>query len=335
MLLTDSLRRRNRMDTIKNYLDNMFSNLPKSSQMLKLKNDLLTNMEDKYDELKNSGKSENEAIGIVISEFGNIDELISELGIEQKNEVNTLPIVTEEEAKSFLAVKRESGLLIGIGVFLCILGPAMMILINQLISDGLFSKGLSQNIGDILGIIVLFILVVPAIALFIFSGMKLEKYKYLEGSFDLPTHFRASIQQKNDAFTATFTLSIIIGVCLCVISPVALFVTSIFGNGASTYGVVILLIIVAIAVFIFIFYGSIKESFSLLLQIGDHSKEKKEDNKVIGAVAAIVWPLAICIFLISGFVFGQWQINWIVFPITAILFGMFSGSYSILKGHNK
>ena len=30
-------------------------------------------MEDKYTELKNEGKSENEAVGTVIAEFGNLD----------------------------------------------------------------------------------------------------------------------------------------------------------------------------------------------------------------------------------------------------------------------
>jgi len=32
-------------------------------------------MEDKYNELKNSGKTENEAIGIVISEFGCVENI--------------------------------------------------------------------------------------------------------------------------------------------------------------------------------------------------------------------------------------------------------------------
>jgi len=323
------------MDTIKNYLDNMFLNLPKSNQILKLKNDLLSNMEDKYNELKNDGKSENEAIGIVISEFGNIDELVSELGLPKQNEGIILQTVTKEDAEAFMYAKRGAGLLIGIGVFLCILGAAMLILINQLIDDGIIGIGLSTEVSDILGIISLFILVVPAIALFIYSGMKLEKFKYLEAGFDLPTHLKVALQEKNAAFTSTYTLSTIIGVCLCVISPVALFVTSVFGDSAPVYGVVILLIIVAIAVFIFIFFGCIKESLSILLQTGDYSKVKKEENKVINAVAAIVWPLATCIFLISGLVFGLWHINWIIFPITGILFGMFSGSYGILKGKSK
>lgn len=39
-------------------------------------------MEDKYNELISDGKSDNEAIGIVISEFGNLDELADSLGIK-------------------------------------------------------------------------------------------------------------------------------------------------------------------------------------------------------------------------------------------------------------
>lgn len=35
------------MKTIKNYLDNMFKALPKTSELSKLKSDLLCNMEDK------------------------------------------------------------------------------------------------------------------------------------------------------------------------------------------------------------------------------------------------------------------------------------------------
>lgn len=39
------------METIKNYLDTMFTGLPKTADIIKLKADLLCNMEDKYNEL--------------------------------------------------------------------------------------------------------------------------------------------------------------------------------------------------------------------------------------------------------------------------------------------
>ncbi|MBZ9606551.1 permease prefix domain 1-containing protein [Clostridium estertheticum] len=322
------------METIKNYLDNMFKVLPRTNQTMKLKNDLLWNMEEKYNENKNDGKSENEAIGIVISEFGNIDELIDELGIEHMKKGAILKTITQEEADNFMTTKKESGLLMGIGVFLCIIATAILILITTLIDGGIICKGISKDFSDMFGIIALFLLCVPAVALFIYSGMKLEKYKYLKSGFDLPLHAKAIINQKNNAFASTYMISIITGVCICVISPVALFVSSAFGDNASSYGVVVLLVMVAIAAFIFIYFGNIKQSFSILLQIGDFSKEETEDNKLIGAVAAIVWPLAICIFLVSGLVFNLWHINWIIFPIIGILFGMFSAAYSIIKGHN-
>ncbi len=319
------------METIKNYLDNMFKVLPITNQTVKLKNDLLWNMEEKYNENKSDGKSENEAIGIVISEFGNIDELIEELGIEHMKEGALLKPITQEEADNFMTTKKESGLLVGIGVSLCIIATAMLILLTTLTDGGIIGKGFSKNFSDMFGVIALFLLCAPAVALFIYSGMKLQKYEYLQSGFDLPPHVKAIVNQKNNAFASKHMISVIIGVSLCILSPVALFVSSAFGDNTSSYGVVVLLMMVAIAVFLFIYFGNIKQSFSILLQNYDFSTEITEDNKLIGAVAVIVWPLAICIFLVSGLVFNLWHINWIIFPITGILFGMFSAVYSIIN----
>lgn len=322
------------MDTIKNYLDNMFANLPKTNEMLKLKNDILSNMEEKYNELKNEGKSENEAIGIVISEFGNINELINELGIKVEADGKAIPTITLEEAESFMAAKKESGLYVGIGVVLCIMGAAVLILVSSLVDSKVILREFSGDFKDMLGLIGLLILVVPAVALFIYSGMKLEKYKYLSDSFDLPFDTKKAIEENHSSFSSKYTISVIAGVSLCILSPVALFVGSAFDGDAPTYGLVVLLAIVAAAVYIFIYYGCIREGYSILLKIGDYSKEKVEENKVVGAVAAVVWPLAVCIFLVSGFIYHIWYINWIIFPITGILFGMFSAVYNIIKGQN-
>ena len=51
------------METIRNYLENMFLNLPNTPEVYKAKNELWQMMEDKYTELKAEGKSENEAVG--------------------------------------------------------------------------------------------------------------------------------------------------------------------------------------------------------------------------------------------------------------------------------
>ena len=323
------------MDTIIGYLNNMFASLPRTEQMHKLKQELLGNMEEKYHELKSDGKSENEAVGIVISEFGNIDELVSELGIGASHGeglLPELPVLTELETEEFIAAKKRSGLLVGLGVGLCMMGVALLILITSLAENGFMGSVISEDAMSMIGMVCLFILLVPAIAMFIYSGMKMEKYKYIQAGFSLSYHLQGDIQQKQSSFAATYMLSLIMGVSLCVLSPVAIFVASAFGEDASSYGVVVLLAVVAVAVFLFVYYGNIRGAYQMLLKTGDFSKEKQEEDRVIGAVASIVWPLVTCVFLVSGFVYDLWHINWIVFPVTGILFGVFSSAYNLLKG---
>ena len=72
------------MEKIKNYLDTMFSNFPKTDEVEKAKSELYQMMEDKYTELVDEGKSENEILGIIIGEFGNVSELAEEFGIDLK-----------------------------------------------------------------------------------------------------------------------------------------------------------------------------------------------------------------------------------------------------------
>ena len=71
------------METIKNYLESMFRGLPLTEKVMKAKSELLQMMEDKYSELIRSGKTENEAVGEVIQNFGNLEDLADELGIKE------------------------------------------------------------------------------------------------------------------------------------------------------------------------------------------------------------------------------------------------------------
>jgi hypothetical protein len=318
------------MDTIRNYLDNLFASLPKTAKITELKSNILSNMEDKYNELKRQGKTENEAIGIVISEFGNIDELISELGISTDHNTPSQPLVTMNEVEEYLKVKKVMGIQIGIGAFLCILAPALLVLLSVLVENGIIFTSLNGDAAYVPGLIVLFLLIATAVGIFIFSGMNFERFKYMEEGVQLPMGVSVELKRRHDAFNSTYYLCVVVGVCLCIISPVSLFLSSMISDEASEYGVVILLMIVSVAVFLFISSGNVRESYEKLLQIGDYTPKKKKEDKVIGAVAVCVWPLAVAIFLFCGLVYNLWYIAWVVFPITGILFGMFSAVYSII-----
>lgn len=314
------------MNTLVDYLDNLFATLPKTKQLEDIRADMLANMEDKYNELKKIGKSENEAIGIVISEFGNIDELLNELDIQLEQKETHFPLLLEEEAEDFLKTSKKASMLTGLGVTLCMLGAALLILFFQL-------PNFSELAATTIGVTTLLVLVAIAVGLFIYGGMLKDKYKTIEkkGEFSLSFNMRKMLENKAKAYQPTYALSVIFGVILCILSPVSLFIAMAISEEAVTYGVVALLCILAIAINIFIYYGGIKDSYNKLLKLEEYSERQKEEDKVVGAVAAIVWPLAVCIFLITGLVYQQWHINWIIFPITGLLFGMFSSAYHILK----
>lgn len=324
------------METIKKYLDSMFSGLPKTEEVNRLKMDLLANMEDKYYELKNEGKSENEAIGIVISEFGNIDEIISEMGINVNTEKeDNLPVVALEQAKEYIDIKNAASRITGIGVSLILLGVSLLVFLTQRIQDNKMFVGMNNEAKSTIPVIILIMCIVPAVAMFIYSGTRLEKFRFIENNeFTLASTAKTIINNMLSEVKAKQTIGLIIGVSLCIMSVLPIFVGSMISKAGSSYGVSILLIMISVAVFLFITTGSVSQACRQLLQIDDYAVVKKKENKVIGIVARIVWPMAVCIFLIAGVLFDQWGICWIVFPITGILFGGFSAVYSAVTNIN-
>lgn len=118
------------METIKSYLETMFANMPDTPEVIRAKSELFGMMEDKYNELISEGKSENEAVGTVISEFGNLDELADTLGLNANSHEDSSKtatpdkrILTLDETRHYIRTCSKRSLLIALGVMLCIISP--------------------------------------------------------------------------------------------------------------------------------------------------------------------------------------------------------------------
>ena len=138
------------METIRNYLETMFANMPNTPEVRRAKDELLQMMEDKYNELIAEGVNENAAVGTVISEFGNLDELAEDLGLTKEvDEVNNRQenvnrrFVSMDEVKRYLSYRTKSAIFVSVGVMLCIISVIFPIIggISSGISEG-FSVGL-------------------------------------------------------------------------------------------------------------------------------------------------------------------------------------------------
>lgn len=325
------------METIKNYLDNMFSGIVQTDEMIQLKNEIYANMSEKYQDLKAEGKSENEAIGEVISEFGNIDELMEAYQMSRtasQPHPTDLPEVTLAEAEAYIAVKKKIGALIGGGVFLCLLGVIALIATSMIIEFGNLQVEL-QFEPTILGVVFLLILVAAAVGLFIYGGTLEAPYEYLQSFFYMDESVRAQIEEDKRGFQPVFTVFLVIGVALCVMSPIPILLTQVVKTASDVpvmVGVCILLLMVGAGTFLFICFGNVQDAYSKLLELEDYSKSNKRKNKAMEAISSAVWSIAVIIFLAFGFIYGKWHPAWLIFPLVGIVMGVIE---SIVKSSTK
>lgn len=334
------------METIISYIDNIFRNYPDTPQVKAAREDLLGIMEDKYNELKAEGKSENEAVGVVISEFGNMDEIAAELGIspinaqEAQNTADTREQekVSLEQAKEIIKNQKAFGLKIAIGVMLCILSPVTASVVDPLAEAGF----ISVNFADTVGALALFVMIAIAVATFIVSGVANQRYENLKKKqIILDYSTRQLLTEQYEANNRQFGSQVAIGVVLCILSVVPVILAEAFLEN-TTYAWLIdiigasLFVLVACGVFLFITAGTHKDAYEVLLGTGEYVLEKvqQREKSVINIIGAIYWPVAVCIYLGWSFITMAWGITWIVWPIAGIIFGVIAAVVSIVE-HTK
>ncbi len=225
------------MEVIRTYLDNLFSTLPDTPQSRRAKEELWGMMEDKYQELKEQGLPENQIIGTVISQFGNLEELRETLGLEQPYATAPPPQpqpagipMSFAQAQACLTTYRRASRGIGMGVVLCILTVMPLFVLLSLFELGLLPEGLAVALG--LG--ALFVLAAAAVVLFIFYGTRLSPYeKWKTNGAVLEQAGVAWARQQKSLLSRYAPLRVALGVVLCILSVVPLVVTAILTKGAS------------------------------------------------------------------------------------------------------
>lgn len=313
------------METIISYINNMLAPYPNTKEIEKIREQLLQNMEDKYQELKNKGISEHEAIGIVISEFGNIDEILNEIGVES-SDMSDLPIVNLPIAEEFIQQSQKNSNRVGLGVGLIIVGVTLVILLDETMDK--------MGLDSVYSVIPLLLFVAVGVYLFITSGSNSEQYKYItQGNFVLDSSAKSTVNALYEETRPKSNQGTAMGVVLIILAVVVMLLLS--TTAAEEFAVATMLLMIAGAVMILIYWGTRIDTISALLQKGNYSPKKKSVDKFLGMVAAVVFPLATAIFLVFSFVTERWDISWIIYPVVGIGYGAFSAIYSYSQDKEK
>ena len=107
------------------------------------------------------------------------DEIEEAEHIELPDNWPALKRVSMEEASAFLSAKASTAKTIAFAVFLCILSPIALMILNA-ISEATAGGILNEDVANGIGSIVFILFVAIAVVIFISSGSKTAPFAYLE-----------------------------------------------------------------------------------------------------------------------------------------------------------
>ena len=237
-----------------------------------------------------------------------------------------------EEANQFLKVKEENSRRVAVGVLLCILSPVALILLGGAQSFGLLKW--TENMAGGIGLVVMMLMIIPAVGLFIISGLRISQYEYLEKE-PVETLYGVSgmARERKERFQPVHTRHLIIGIMLCVASVIPLFASIIFKGESfiSVVGIAAILVLAAIGVMLIVRVSIIQGSYQMLLEEADYSRESKEDNRHTGYITMAYWCLVTAGYLAWSFIGNAWRDSWIIWPVAGVAYGAVAAISSAMR----
>ena len=159
---------------LKDYIEIIFTDAPQTYRAHELKEEMYTDLCEKYDDLVAEGKTPAAAYHAVISGVGDIGELIEELkkeaGMgasepvrEKADEPKRARFYTPEEREIMRKYKNRCAVMSAVAVAMYILCWLPLVLLSILFDN--------SDVGGVVGLVVMFVMIAAATALFIIQGM--------------------------------------------------------------------------------------------------------------------------------------------------------------------
>ena len=227
--------------------------------------------------------------------------------------------VSMEEAGEYLRIVRENAKPVALAVSACILSPIPLLMLSTL---GMMNR-LNSAAAGLTGVILLLVVVALAVMVFIRYGMKTQPFEYLEKE-PIETAYGVSgmVRERMSREEADHTRRIVVGVVLCVLAAVPLFMLLLWRGDDELYGVLgiaAILTLVAIGVYNIVLTSVPWEGYQMLLEQGDYTRSAKRSNR---KYSGIYWGIVTAGYLAASFITNRWDRTWIVWPVAGVLYGV-------------
>lgn len=202
------------VNKLRSYIDDLFENAPNTKNVNDLKDELKSNLIDKYNDLLGEGKNEEEAYNISVSGIGDVSELIEQVEDNSNNK-----ILKEKE-------RNRSAKLLGIAVMLYIISVVPVVLLG------------SFGMGEI-GVVLMFLCIGSATGLIVYRNVSAPDYlKADETLIEEFKEWKSRKSRKNSSKNAIHTA----------IWPLTVAIYLVFSMLSGKWGISWLIFVIAYAI---------------------------------------------------------------------------------------
>lgn len=266
-------------------------------------------------------------------EIGREDAMVPESGTGSQDGGTPLRKVTMEEASAFLEQKKKDAPILANATMLCILSPALLILLAGIADSQVLP--ITEDFAAGFGVIVLLMMVAAAVFLFITCGIRESTMEYLEKeAFETEYGVSGMAKERRKEFEPVYTGEIAAGVVLCILAVVPVLAAGFLDapDYVACAMVSLLLLLIAVGVNLMVRAGIRKGSYDTLLQEGEFSLQEKKIKKKMDAFSGAYWCIVTAIYLAWSFHSMRWDTTWVVWPVAGVLFAAASGIVKMLLG---
>lgn len=229
--------------------------------------------------------------------------------------------VSMEEANDYLLMAESVTPRRANMVSLCILGPAILILLLGL--SQVPGCPITEAVATALGVGAIVLMVAVAVFFFITDGMKMRQFSYLdEGRIETLYGVSGMVKERKKLSESSNTAKIALGVILIIVGVIPVVTISVLNVKEYwiLFMVSLLIVFVSIGVNLLVRACSSIGMYDRLLQEGDFTVAQKERSPKVSAFATIYWVFVWGGYLLWSFLWDSWSISWLVWPIAGIVF---------------
>ena len=265
--------------------------------------------------------------------FGVTTDYLLKDGIESEEftsgEEPAVRRLTLAEANEYLALRKTASVRMAAATFLCIFSVIPLLILGALAEIPAY--GISETAASAAGLIVLFLFIAAAVAVFLSCSIKNGPYAFLDkGPFETEYGVTGMVSERQRQYKSTHTRCNMIGTILCILSPVPIFIGMAVGSDlAMILAVCATLLLAGIGAAVFVVTGLRWASMQKILQSGDYAPAEKKRNEREAALSAAYWTLATAVYLGWSFTTGDWKNTWIVWPVAGVLYAAVLNLYRL------